>query len=106
MTGAFAKSDLPRLLEMIGTETKAAIEKLQAPLLYRLAAAEAEIAVLKGKPSIKYCGIHEPGKHYQPGDGVTHDGSLWICKTETSAKPGDDYNGWQLAARKGRDGRR
>jgi hypothetical protein len=40
---------------------------------------------------------------YVPGDAVTHGGSLFIAKVETTAKPGTDD--WRLAAKRGADGR-
>lgn len=41
---------------------------------------------------------------YRKGAFVTHDGSLWIARTETRSKPGtaDD---WQLAVKRGADGK-
>jgi hypothetical protein len=92
----------------LATDTKGfvkdMIEKANAPVLYRLAAAEAEIAVLKGKPHVKYHGVHDPAREYGEGDAVTAGGNLWIARTLTRSKPGDDAT-WTLAVRKGRDAR-
>jgi len=41
---------------------------------------------------------------YEKGDAVTFDGSLWIARRDTTARPGESDD-WRLSARKGRDGR-
>jgi len=53
---------------------------------------------------LRYLGVHDDGEAYEPGDAVTHGGSLWIAKERTSAKPGIDGT-WQLAVKRGKDGR-
>jgi len=53
---------------------------------------------------LRYLGTHDPGEVYEPGDGVTHGGSLWVARSRTSAKPGTDGS-WTLAVKHGRDGR-
>lgn len=63
------------------------------------------IAELENRPTMRYCGTHVPGKAYEPGAMVTSSGSLWACTAPTTARPGDGAPGWQLAAKKGRDGR-
>lgn len=53
-----------------------------------------------------------PGGFWREGmkslamQAVTHDGALWIAKRDTTAKPSiEAKDDWQLAARKGRDGK-
>ena len=41
---------------------------------------------------------------YEKGDAVTHQGSTWIARSDTSAKPGTDP-AWQLVVKRGREGR-
>lgn len=53
--------------------------------------------------SINYRGTYESGA-YETLDAVTWGGNLWICKEATESKPGENGH-WQLAVRKGRDGR-
>lgn len=57
-------------------------------------------------PYMVYRGYYREGMGMKAGESITHNGSLWIAKRATAAKPclenGDD---WQLAARQGRDGR-
>ncbi len=55
-------------------------------------------------PRFEYHGVWTP-KSYVTGDSVTWAGSLWIAKTNTSMKPGDGSDGWQLAVKRGADGK-
>jgi hypothetical protein len=72
----------------------------------RMGAIEARLAALEEKPSVRYCGVWEAGKDYMNGDAVTKGGSLWICKlNHVSSEPGVDYVSWQLAVKRGRDGK-
>lgn len=50
-------------------------------------------------------GFWSDGKKSLAGEAVTHDGALWIAKRDTLAKPSRDSADWQIAARKGRDGK-
>jgi hypothetical protein len=50
-----------------------------------------------------YAGVFKEGTTYQPGDMVTHGGSLWHANEETAAKPGDGP--YTLCVKRGRDGR-
>ena len=53
----------------------------------------------------EYQGVWEHDKTYAKGAMVTHDGSLWIARSASiSVRPGTTPV-WQLAIRKGRDGR-
>lgn len=71
----------------------------------RLAALEQRLAGIEAKPHLKFCGTYQRGTTYTPGDAVVRDGSLWVCKAETSGAPTEDFVGWQQAVRKGRDGK-
>jgi hypothetical protein len=72
--------------------TKAMIEKLQAPLLYRLAAAEAEIAVLKAG-MLTDGGDWKSGDRYIKNQLVRHRGLWRVTTDETTGEPGEcrDY---------------
>jgi HK97 family phage portal protein len=63
-------------------------------LLERIAALEAR----------GWVGIWEDGKEYQPGQMVTHSGSVWHCNGPTMEKPGAHID-WTLAVKRGRDGK-
>jgi hypothetical protein len=43
-------------------------------------------------------------RQYKKGNVVTHQGSTWIARDDTSTKPGTDP-AWQLIVKRGRDGR-
>ena len=50
-----------------------------------------------------YRGVWQPGT-YERGSAVTWEGSLWICRMETTAKPGTNAD-WQLAVKRGSPGK-
>jgi hypothetical protein len=53
---------------------------------------------------LEYFGVHEHAKSYRVNAAVTYDGSIWISRRETTQRPGDG-NDWQLAVKRGKDGR-
>ena len=71
-----------------------AIQMATAPLTARITALEA-------KPSIRFCGVHEPNRAYVPGDAAVRQGGLWVCRAATTGTPGIDFEGWVLAVKKG-----
>lgn len=56
-------------------------------------------------PVVLYQGIYREGQKYATGDAVTWAGSLWIARRDTETKPGEGSSDWQLAVKKGRDGK-
>jgi hypothetical protein len=59
-------------------------------------------------PSVLYRGVFEDNRRYEKGDMVTWGGHGWIAKEATDGKPGvtpEASRDWQLAVKKGRDGR-
>jgi hypothetical protein len=56
-------------------------------------------------PVMIYRGVFKEGQTYLQGDTVTFGGCLWHCNAETTEKPLEGRGSWQLAARKGRDGK-
>lgn len=52
-----------------------------------------------------YKGVFKEGTEYRSAEGVTWDGSMWLATRDTKAKPGTD-DSWQLAVKRGRDGRK
>lgn len=79
-----------------------AVSLVSAEIARQLAA----IPTVKGEPgkSIIYKGVYAAGGEYQEGNAVTYGGSLWIALEDTKEKPGDG-KGWQLAVKRGRDGK-
>ena len=65
---------------------------------------EKRVAELEARPTFKYRGVHVVGQQYSPGDFVTDGGCLWYAHRSTVQRPGDGPD-WQLAVRKGRDGK-
>lgn len=55
---------------------------------------------------IRPAGYWRDGTKAQAGEAWVHDGSLWIARSATSAKPESRSEDWIIAARKGRDGER
>lgn len=54
---------------------------------------------------IRPAGYWRDGSKAKAGEVFTHDGSAWVAKCDTSAKPDPaNKNDWVLLARKGRDG--
>jgi len=92
----------PVLLELV-----APLHALIADQGARLEAAEAligelrkRLALAEGKPSLKFRGIHDAGRDYEPSDCCTRSGSLWICTRPTRGS--FDYGAWVLAVKKAR----
>lgn len=57
-------------------------------------------------PALIYRGVWRESEVYTQGDATTRDGSVWMLTTPKQAgKPGSDGSGWQLAVKKGTDGR-
>lgn len=57
-------------------------------------------------PAMIYRGVHQEGQAYEKGDTVTRKGSIWCCAAEsTDATPDGESADWQLAVKRGRDGK-
>ena len=57
-------------------------------------------------PFLKYQGTYQAGRTYVEGDTVTAAGGIWHCRaSSTTARPGEGVTGWQLAVKRGQDGR-
>ncbi|NBQ42792.1 MAG: hypothetical protein EBU23_09835 [Mycobacteriaceae bacterium] len=53
-----------------------------------------------------YQGVFKADQGYERGDCVTHDGAIWIARSAPISKPGTVGSGWQLAVKRGQDGKR
>ena len=84
-----------------------ALVKWIAAGIERRQALEARVEALEARgPGLKYRGVHDVTELYQPGDVVTHQGSMWVCREAVNGgPPGDGAPAWQLAVKHGRDGR-
>ena len=67
--------------------------------------AEFETKLEKAYSAISYQGTYEPGHVYTRGQFVTHFGSVWHCNNVTRRTPGDGSTDWQLAVKRGKDGK-
>jgi hypothetical protein len=56
-------------------------------------------------PLPHYEGTYHAGAPYTAGAMVTWEGSLWLCREATSAKPLEGAKTWTLIVKRGRDGR-
>lgn len=63
---------------------------------------------IDGKAGMRYRGIFDDTKAYEPGDVVTYAGSAWYAgEGGTSGKPNESNGagGWTLIVKRGRDGK-
>jgi hypothetical protein len=62
------------------------------------------IEALEQRPTVQYKGVYTDEAAYVPGHMVTHNGSVWHCKSACQGQrpPG---NCWTLAVKHGRDGK-
>lgn len=56
-------------------------------------------------PTLIYRGVYKRGESYEHGDAVTWAGQLWIAKQETDKSPDDREGPWQLAVKRGQNGK-
>jgi hypothetical protein len=82
-----------------------AVEKAIKRERVRVDALEQRTKGLEDRPQLEYRGVFQEGSAYLPGNVTTFQGSMWICRTATMLKPGDGSSSWQLACKRGRDGK-
>src|SRR5262245_54585355 len=70
----------------------------------RISILEDRIRQLESTPTLKYLGVHVPGREYSEGEFVTAAGSVWFCKRTTTTNPGSSHD-WQLAVKRGDKGK-
>jgi hypothetical protein len=51
-------------------------------------------------------GVYRDGTAYESGDVVSWDGSAWVAREATTARPGSAGSAWRLCVKRGRDGSR
>jgi len=95
---SLTKEDIRALAKGFAPVIKDMIDAAVKPLHER-------IAKLESRPEMKYHGTWQQDKVYSEGAFTTDNGSLWAAKRASVGKrPGTD-DSWQLAAKKGKDGR-
>jgi hypothetical protein len=70
----------------------------------RLDSAEKRLDATEGR-GLRFCGVYQRAAEYQRGDAVTADGSLFIALTDNPQGDPGGSNDWQLAVKRGRDGK-
>lgn len=65
---------------------------------------QARIKTLESK-QVSYEGVWAADKTYRRGMMVTDHGSIWHARRSTKARPGGGNSDWQLAVKRGQDGR-
>ena len=97
------------VVEVISPVVKERLTEAMAETFLYMKTLESRVIELENatkEPSISYCGVWTEGE-YEKNSAVTHVGSLWIAKRKTRSKPQPDAaeGDWQLAVRRGRDGK-
>ena len=83
------------------TKDEAMLEAIADFVGEKVGALDKRLAALEKRPELRYLGTWVKG-NYEPGNAVTHDGSLWVCVAPTKGRPGPAA-GWRLAVKRGRD---
>jgi hypothetical protein len=87
--------------EGVAAAVVAILKHAMQPRDAKIAALERRVEALERKPFVKFCGVWKADRGFDPGDAVVHHGGLWICKAATSGEPSKDFDGWQLAVKRG-----
>jgi len=101
--------DIELLMQAIAPVIKEYTEGVVAPLRSRITELNQELAEVKSTKHTladAYKGVWQPTQfdRYERGSAVTFEGSLWIARAATRAKPGTNDE-WQLAVKRGSDGK-
>ena len=103
-TPMFAFTTLVAFVRGMNSRNVERNEKIRA-LEEHNAALEKRILELEERPELKYLGVWESSKSYDPGNVVTDHGAMWVARRTPTRRPGDGDSGWQLAVQRGRDAR-
>jgi hypothetical protein len=92
--------DVENLIEALADSVKGYVDRGFETTTERLEALEA-------RPTMKYRGTYAADTDYEPGDVVTDAGSAWHCNKATRSRPSENSADfcWQLAVKRGRDGK-
>ena len=74
------------------------------PIVDKLKSLEARLAEVEGR-GLKFCGIYQRASTYARGSVVTDGGSMWIALREVEGEQPGKSDGWQLAVKRGADGK-
>lgn len=100
------KANEDAIADVIAEAVRHHVAARLGPIVDLVNAQQARIKELEQRPpsGIRYCGVYRPGETYQRGDFVTWGNQMWHAWETTHCKPGESRD-WQLAVRKGADGR-
>jgi hypothetical protein len=65
---------------------------------------ERRVEELEARPSLHDAGVYEAGTAYSRGAAVSHSGSYWVAKADTTLRPGESTD-WRLIVKKGSNGK-
>jgi hypothetical protein len=88
-------------------EVRAVITAVAAEVASYIKQLHERVAELEAHQALFYAGTWSEGagKAFGKGAACTHHGSLWIATRATCSEPGTPDSGWQLAVKRGRDGK-
>lgn len=98
-------ASLQRLMGAIAAPIREALLVRDASikaLTSRVAALEEKVEAQKG---LEYFGVWDASTEYTRNAAVTSSGSLWILRSERSKGVAPPGGGWQLACKRGADGK-
>lgn len=99
-----AKSDGLELAHVVAVQV-AQLEACYRSTVATVAELRDQLEQLRQASSeFRYAGTWKRGAAYKAGNFCTDDGSLWACLHDTTDRPGASTH-WQLAVKRGRDGR-
>src|SRR4030095_16703706 len=89
-----ASDDIAGLMKAIAPVVGDYVAKMIKPLANR-------ISELENRPTLKYTGVFEIGRTYEPGNVATDRGAMWHCNSQTRQRPGDGGSDWTLCVKSG-----
>lgn len=85
---------------------KQKLDSVINPLLTRLDEIDARVSKAENQArSMRYSGVYDPETKYFAGNFVTSNGSLWTALRENKGERPGECDAWQLAVKRGRDGK-
>jgi hypothetical protein len=100
----WSKRSLARVLRHRADQSGAQLAPIVETLVGEIRGLKNELAALRRDVDAKtYKGVWQEGG-YEKGNLITHGGCMWVALEDTDDKPGTS-GAWQLAVKRGRDGR-
>jgi len=93
---AAVEKRLTRTPEQLAEDVSKGVD---AALAEKLVPLETRLAQLEGRHELRYLGVYQSGTMYPENSCVTFDGSIWVARAETNARPGGNAL-WTLAVKR------